>query len=34
VYLGVDVHFLELHDDPEFRAHAQQVGVLDILRPR
>jgi DNA-binding winged helix-turn-helix (wHTH) protein/tetratricopeptide (TPR) repeat protein/TolB-like protein len=33
VYLGVDVHFLELHDDPGFRSYAERVGVLDILRP-
>lgn len=34
VYLAVDGHFFELHGDSEFRAYAEQVGVLDILQPR
>lgn len=34
VYLAVDVHFLELHGDPDFRARAERVGLLDVLRPR
>ena len=32
VYLAVDPHFRELHGDPEFRAYADRVGVLDVLR--
>jgi DNA-binding winged helix-turn-helix (wHTH) protein/tetratricopeptide (TPR) repeat protein/TolB-like protein len=34
VYLAVDVHFLDLHGDPDFRALAERVGLLDVLRPR
>jgi tetratricopeptide (TPR) repeat protein len=32
VYLAVDPHFRELHGDPAFRAYADRVGVLDVLR--
>lgn len=34
VYLAVDVHFLELHDDLEFRDYARRVGLLDVLETR
>jgi DNA-binding winged helix-turn-helix (wHTH) protein/TolB-like protein/Flp pilus assembly protein TadD len=33
VYLAVDVHFLELHREPEFRARAARIGLLDVLEP-
>ncbi len=34
VYLALDVHFLELHEDPEFRRIAEQAGVLEVLDRR
>lgn len=34
VYLVVDVHFLELHEDPDFRAYADRVGLLEVLQVR
>jgi len=34
VYLAVDVHFLELHEDPDFRAYADRVGLLEVLQVR
>lgn len=34
VYLAVDVHFLELHEDPDFQTYARRVGLLDGLEAR
>ncbi len=34
VYLAVDVHFLELHEDPDFRTYADRLGLLDVLQAR
>lgn len=34
VYLAVDVHYRELHDDPVFRAIAERVGLLSVLDRR
>lgn len=34
VYLAVDAHFLELHDDADFRAYVERVGLLDVLHTR
>jgi serine/threonine-protein kinase len=32
VYLAVDAHFVELHDDPTFQSYAGRVGVEDVLK--
>lgn len=32
VYLAVDHHFFELHEDPAFRRLAREVGLLDVLQ--
>ena len=34
VYLVVDVHYRELHDDSAFRAIAERVGLLSVLDRR
>lgn len=34
VYLVVDVHYRELHDDSDFRAIAERVGLLSVLDRR
>ena len=31
VYLAVDVHFRELHDDPQFRERAKRLHLVDLL---